>query len=118
MVTQLALVLDGEANKADGMSRAWDAANSDWKAAATAIVQHLAETQAEFTADQVWAELDDLGFTTREHRAMGAVMRAAAVDGLIVKTDRVTPTSRPCANRRPVAIWQSLLTRTSYAPID
>jgi hypothetical protein len=117
MVTQLALVLEGEANKADGMARAWDAANTDWKAAATAIVRHLAETRAEFTADQVWAELDALGFATREHRAMGAVMRAAAVDGLIVKTDRVTPTSRPCANRRPVAVWQSLLTRTSYAPI-
>lgn len=114
MVTQLSLVLQGEANKADGMSRAWDAANSNWKAAACAIVQHLAATRSEFTADDVWAQLDQLGFTTREHRAMGAVMRAAAVDGWIVKTDRVTPTSRPCANRRPVAIWLSLRTSASY----
>ena len=109
MVTQLALVLEGEASKADGMQRSWDHANTDWKAAATAIVRHLAEAQLEFTADQVWAELDALGFTTREHRAMGAVMRAAALDGWIAKTDRVVPTTRPCANRRPVAIWRSQL---------
>lgn len=108
MVTQLSLVLAGEANKADGMARSWDHANTDWKAAATAIVRHLAETTAEFTADQVWAELDSLGFTTREHRAMGAVMRQAACEGWIVKTDRVVPTTRPCANRRPVAVWSSL----------
>lgn len=109
MVTQLSLVLAGEANKADGMERAWNHANTDWKAAATAIVRHLAETSTEFTADQVWAELDSLGFTTREHRAMGAVMRQAACEGWIVKTDRVVPTTRPCANRRPVAIWRSQL---------
>jgi hypothetical protein len=109
MVTQLALVLQGEAGKADGMARAWDNANTSWKAAANAVVRHLAETKREFTADSVWAELDALGFTTREHRAMGAVMRAAAMDNLILKTDRVAPTTRPSANRRPVAIWKSLM---------
>jgi hypothetical protein len=111
-VTQLSLVLQGEAAKADGMARAWDHANTNWKAAATAIVRHLAETNREFTADSVWAELEALGFTTREHRAMGAVMRAAAMDNLIVKTDRVVPTTRPSANRRPVAVWQSLIAKT------
>ena len=115
MVMQLSLTLDGEANKAIGMERAWDAANTDWKAAAVAAVQQLARSHSEFTADDVWAQLDVLGFTTREHRAMGAVMRSAALEGWITKTDRVTPTNRPSANRRPVAIWQSLLTRTSYA---
>jgi hypothetical protein len=111
MVTQLALVLQGEAGKANGMARAWDNANTTWKAAATAIVRHLAETKREFTADDVWAELDLLGFTTGEHRAMGSVMRAAAMDNLIFKTDRVVPTTRPSANRRPVAVWRSLVTR-------
>lgn len=108
-MTQLSLVLQGEANKADGMERAWNHANTNWKAAAIAVVRHLATTKSEFTADEVWAELDSMGFTTGEHRAMGAVMRQAAVDELIVKTDRVVPTTRPSANRRPVAIWRSLL---------
>lgn len=108
-MTQLSLVLQGEAKKADAMERAWNHANTNWKAAAIAVVRHLATTKSEFTADEVWAELDSLGFTTREHRAMGAVMRQAAVDELIVKTDRVVPTTRPSANRRPVAVWQSLL---------
>jgi len=108
-------MLEGEANKRIGMDRAWDAANTHWKAAALAVVQHLASSHAEFTADDVWLQLDSLGFNTAEHRAMGAVMRSAALEGWITKTNRVTPTTRPCANRRPVAIWQSLLTSTSYA---
>ena len=114
MVTQMSLILDGEARKADGMARAYDNANRDWKAAAAATVRDLARVKATFTADDVWAQLDALGFATREHRAMGAVMRAAAMDGWIVKTDRVVPTTRPCANRRPVAVWQSLLTRAQH----
>ena len=109
MVTQLALALEGEANKTLGMGRAWNAANTDWKVAAISVVQQLARDHGEFTTDDVWAELDALGFATREHRAMGAVMRSAALEGWIAKTDRVTPTSRPCANRRPIAIWQSRL---------
>lgn len=117
MVNQLALDLEGEARKDDGMARAWDHANTDWKAAALAVVQHLARTHTNFTTDAVWAELDALGFATREHRAMGAVMRQAAQHNWIVKTDRVVPTMRPMANRRPVAVWQSLaLTRTYAAP--
>ena len=108
-MTQLSLVIQGEAKKADAMERAWNHANTNWKAAAIAVVRHLATTKSEFTADEVWAELDSLGFTTGEHRAMGAVMRQAAVDELIIKTDRVVPTTRPSANRRPVAIWRSLL---------
>jgi hypothetical protein len=108
-VNQLALVLQGEANKADGMERAWENASMNWKAAAAAIVRHLAKTEEEFTTDEVWEHLDELGFTTHENRAMGAVMRSAAMESLILKTDRVVPTTRPSANRRPVAVWRSLL---------
>ena len=107
-MTQLALILEGEARKEDGIARAWDHANGDWKAAALAVVRELARTHATFTTDAVWAQLDALGFATREHRAMGAVMRQAAQHNWIVKTDRVVPTMRPMANRRPVAVWQSL----------
>lgn len=115
-MTQLDLLLEGEARKEDGMTRAWDNANTDWKAAALAVVRDLARTQATFTTDAVWQQLDDLGFATREHRAMGAVMRQAAQHNWIVKTDRVVPTMRPMANRRPIAVWQSLaLTRTHAA---
>jgi hypothetical protein len=113
MVNQLTLVLQGEASKADGMDRSWSHANTNWKAAANAVVRHLSKTKPEFTADHVWAELDSLGFTTHENRAMGSVMRQAAADELITKTDRVVPTTRPSANRRPVAIWRSLMTSAS-----
>ena len=106
-MTQLDLILQGEAGKSEGMARAWDHADVAWRGAAATIVRDLARTHAEFTTDHVWQQLDALGYSTTEHRAMGAVMRAAALDGVIVKTDRVAPSTRPCSHRRPVAIWRA-----------
>jgi len=40
---------------------------------------------------------------------MGAVMRAAARRGLIVKTDRVVNSRRAECHARPVAVWRSLV---------
>ena len=89
------------------MSSAWINADSDWRTAALSIVRDLARTCQTFTTDAVWMELDAMGFTTHEHRAMGPVMRQAAKHNWIAKTDRVVPTLRPLANRRPIAVWQS-----------
>ena len=107
METQLSLLI-GEARKDDGMHRAWHAANPDFKLAAEQAIRHLARTKAQFTSDDVWSLLDGVA-DTKEHRALGAVMRAVAKEGLISKTDRVVPTTRACANRRPVAVWRSCL---------
>jgi hypothetical protein len=109
---QLDLLL-GEANKADAMQRVWDHANDHWKQLAYEAVQQLARTRQWFTTDDVWQVLATSDAATHEHRAMGAVMRRAAKAGLIAKTDRVLPTTRPCANCRPVAIWHSALASTT-----
>jgi hypothetical protein len=103
---QLDLLL-GEANKADAMQRVWDHANDHWKHLAYDAVRQLARTRQWFTTDDVWQLLAASNAATREHRAMGPVMLRAAKAGLIAKTDRVLPTTRPSANCRPVAIWLS-----------
>lgn len=104
---KVATIEVGLSRKYTGMSRAWEHADSDWRTAALAIVLDLARTTSTFTTDSVWEELDALGFKTHEHRAMGPVMRQAAKHNWIAKTDRVVPTMRPHANRRPIAVWQS-----------
>ena len=110
MVDQLSLAFSpsaGAARRDDGISRAGRHADPTWRDAAYKAIADLAHGQAAFTTDQVWEQLYRAGFTTPEPRAMGAVMRSAAHAGLIVKSDRVTPTNRTAANRRPVAIWLS-----------
>ena len=107
---QLALAFSpaaGAARRDDGISRAGRHADQAWATAAFQVVCHLAHAHSAFTTDQVWEELYRDGYSTHEPRAMGAVMRSAAQAGLIVKSDRVVPTNRTAANRRPVAIWLS-----------
>lgn len=84
------------------------AADDNWKDAAMQAVKEIAASRGEFTTDHVWEALQGLGVATHEHRAMGAVMRSACSEGLIEKTNRVVPTMRPGAHRRPVTVWRSL----------
>ena len=90
------------------IERARRHSNPDWYLSAVHAARCVANGQRLFTTDDVWAALDGIPTTTPEHRAMGAVMRSLAIDRLAVRTDRTRPTNRPCANRRPVAIWRSL----------
>lgn len=99
----------GDHRKHNGIDRAESGADTSWKDEAEKIVEFLAERNATFTTDDVWRLLAETKAETHEHRAMGAVMRAAARNGIIEKTDRVVPTLRACANRRPVAVWSSLV---------
>jgi len=109
---QLDLLL-GQANKADAMQRVWNHANDHWKQLAYEAVRQLARSRQWFTTDDVWHLLAANEAATHEHRAMGPVMLRAAKAGLIAKTDRVLPTARPSANRRPVAIWHSTMASTT-----
>jgi hypothetical protein len=85
-------------------------ADREWKTAALGAVRWLAANRVEFTSDDVWRLLpDQSAATTHEPRALGAVMRKAARDGLVRKTDRVVNSTRVECHARPVAVWQSLV---------
>ena len=83
-------------------------ADPDWLEAATRGLRVLARKQQYVTSDDLWAWLRPLELTTPEPRAMGAVFRTAAHDRIIKASSDWCITTRPCAHRRPIRIWQSL----------
>jgi hypothetical protein len=102
---------EGERRKREAIDRVETNADERWKAAAAEVVRKVALGREEFTTDRIWGVLEREFSTleTPEPRAMGAVMRRAAKDGLIEKTDRHLPTARPEAHRRPIPVWRSLV---------
>lgn len=75
-------------------------APADWKNAATAVLARLAATGEPFTTDDVWAALP----RPPEPRALGALIRSAAIAGKIRRVGwRIS--ERPECHRRPVAMW-------------
>ena len=94
----------GEQLALEGIGRARDGADPEWYAAAMRAVRRRV---GEFTTDDVWQELDGFGYVTSEPRAMGAVMRQAALDGVVVATDRYRKSIRPECHARPVRVWKA-----------
>jgi hypothetical protein len=92
----------------DGIRRADEHADRDWKRAAYEAVSNLALFREHFTTDDVHELLGD-AVSTHEKRAMGAIMRRAARDGLIEATDRYVASDRPEAHRNPKRVWRSLV---------
>jgi hypothetical protein len=89
----------------DAVQRVDDHADVDWKDQALDAVRRTCEQRAEFISDDIW-EVGNLP-STREDRALGAVMRKAARNGWCIKTDRVRPSVRSHLSGKPV--WSSLL---------
>lgn len=91
----------------DALGRVEQSADEKWIKAADYAVSKLALRKPDLTTDDVWDVLDGLGVETPEHRAMGAVMRRAAKDGIIQRTDRTIKTRRPSRNKGDVRVWRS-----------
>lgn len=93
---------------ATAVKAAASSADPKWMAAADRAVRRLAKREATFTTDEVWQALKRSKATTSERRAMGAVMRKAAADGVIRSTQTYRVSTRPECHRRPVTIWESV----------
>lgn len=87
------------------IDRVQEAAHDAWLDAARTEVETLARTGREFTTDDVWTALEPLDVETHEPRAMGAVIRGAAHDGLIERTGAFIESERVEAHRNPKAVW-------------
>lgn len=85
-----------------------EAADKEWWEAALKAVKNVCLSQAEFTSDDVWKRLEGLSVTTKEPRAMGAVMREADSRGWIKFTGGYVKSRQKKNHRRPVAVWRSL----------
>lgn len=68
----------------------------------------LAQTRETFTTDSVWERSETEGWTIREPRALGAIMREIQQAGMIVPTNTYQPSGRVRCHGRPVRVWKSL----------
>jgi len=96
-------IAQGEASKADAISRVVAGTDAEWRAAALAVIWRLALRGEPFTTDDVWGRLT--GYATPEPRAMGGVIKSAQAIGMIKPTGEWVLSSRPACNRRPVRVW-------------
>ena len=99
------LALDQQTQRAIDAAEA--AADLDWKDAAYGVLRSLAFQRSEFSTDDIWFRLHELGVSTHEPRAMGAVVRKAAAEGLIEWSGLYRKSFRRACHRRPVAVWRS-----------
>lgn len=105
----MTVVSDGTAEREEAIARADEHADPDWKEIAYRAIVWLARVYSEFTTDDVWDAMVRWypQATTHEPRALGAIMRKAARNGVIEKTDRVRESIRPVCHRNPKAVWRS-----------
>lgn len=83
-------------------------ANDEWKEAADDAIRYVTRSRAEFTADEVWWRLEELGTPApHEPRALGARLQAAKRAGLIVNSGQVVMSKRPETHGSWVALWRS-----------
>lgn len=78
------------------------AAPGVWLDLARHTIRTLAATGEPFTSDAVWERIGQ----PPEPRALGAVMRGLARDGVIVSTGTYHPSQRVQNHCRPVAVWR------------
>lgn len=97
----------GEQLAEEGRARAEANADAAWRAAAGRAVQIVAATHVTFTTDEVHQQLDSMGVTTHDTRALGAVLKAAAKSGWCTQTDNFRASKRPEAHARPQRVWLS-----------
>lgn len=100
---------ESEERREEAIARAGAAADSDWKVLARKAIEQLARARETFTTDDVWKLLPADVAETHEPRALGAIMRAAARDGIIEATDEWTLSEQVSCHRRPKRVWRSLV---------
>ena len=99
-------LFEGQRRADEAVARVGRNADRDWLKAARLAVIEASVRHVEFTTDEVWAVLSRDGFATHERRALGAVMRSVAAEGVVEPTDRYRPSSRPESHARPVRVWR------------
>lgn len=100
---------DARAARDEAIGQVDRAADERWKACMSQAVHHVASLQYTFSSEDVIEAYDELGFdaSTRDLRALGAVMRRAAKDGICKKSGEYMPSIR--RHCTPIVVWESLI---------
>lgn len=93
----------------DALARVAMGADPKWVKAATDAISQVASVKPEVTADDVWEVLAEIDVDTPEGKMMGNIMKDAAREGFITRTDRTVKTRRPSRNAGDVRVWRSLI---------
>ena len=92
----------------DALEAVEAAADPRWIDTCEKFVRHLASLGGRFTTDDVWNLLDETGLTTKEPRAMGAVIRKMAAARVIIGAGEYWVSQRPECHQRPVKVWRGI----------
>ena len=99
----------GEAAKEEAITRVEANAEPGWLAAAWEALRDICAKHgqwARLTSDDVWIALSRSGVEApHEPRAMGAVMRRAVAEGLLIATPDFRPSDLARNHRRPVRVY-------------
>jgi hypothetical protein len=97
-------LFDAEQARDEAISRVEAHAPEGWVQRARDTVTLIAMARFDFTSDHVWDALGE--DRPPEPRALGAVMKAMARDGLIRATGEYRKSTRVDCHARPVAVWR------------
>lgn len=106
-MTQLTLA---DAARSEAINRVDQHAPTDWKARAELVVEYVARTMREFTADDLWEHIEQPPTPS----ALGPVMLRASRDGVCAKSGRVVLSRNP-KRHRDLTIWTSLIYKDTAA---
>jgi len=98
----------GKADRDDAIEAVGEAADEEWKGEAERALLRVCLKLAEFTVDEVWAEMAP-GYETHEHRAMGNIMQAGRKAGWCEPTEATQACKRRKRHAGKVTVWRSLL---------
>ena len=91
---------------AQAVAQAAQHAQPDWMECAAKVILEVARRLAQFTADDVWATLDQLPVRTHERSALWPVFRYLMQRGLIVPTGETVNSARPSRHSAPIRVWR------------
>lgn len=94
----------GRAARDKAMAASAGAASGAWIAEVEGIVKRLAKAGGEFTADDIWKKMTK---ETPNGRALGGVLKAMSLNGIIEPTDRFIPTVRASRHAAPIRVWRA-----------
>lgn len=102
----MATLFDAQEAQDEALERAERGAGG-WIQRARDTVKLIALARFDFTTDEVWDALGE--DRPDEPRALGAVMKAMARDGIIRATGEYRKSGRVDCHARPVAVWRVVL---------
>jgi hypothetical protein len=94
------------------VERAWNGADPEWIATATAALKAVCESKETFTAD----DLDDVRRTAREPRALGPLLKIGQKNGWCEPTATTVKSTSQRNHLRRIAVWKSLITGGQSCP--